>query len=64
MYVAPGYRRKGVNKKIIDSLIAWSKSKGIVDIRLDVFEQNESAIGAYEKIGFSKSLVNMRMIVS
>ena len=64
MFVDPKYRRKGINKKIIDSLIDWSKSKGIIEIRLDVFDQNESALNAYEKIGFSKTLINMRMDVS
>lgn len=64
MYVAPNHRRKGINKKIIDTLIHWSKNKGTTEIRLDVFEQNESAVYAYEKIGFAKTLINMRMDIS
>ena len=64
MFVEPQYRRKGVNKQIIDSLIKWSKSKGIVEIRLDVFEQNQSAVLAYEKLGFNKTLVKMTLDVS
>lgn len=64
MFVVPEYRRKGLNKKIIGSLIDWSKSKGIVEIRLDVFEQNESALLAYEKLGFNKTLVKMRLDIS
>jgi ribosomal protein S18 acetylase RimI-like enzyme len=64
MFVKPEYRRNGINKKIIDSLIDWSKNKGVTEIRLDVFEQNKSAVYAYEKIGFSKTLVNMRMEVT
>ncbi|MEW6998057.1 GNAT family N-acetyltransferase [Colwelliaceae bacterium BS250] len=63
MFVAPKYRRKGINKQIIDSLIDWSKSKGIVEVRLDVFEHNQSAVIAYNKLGFSKTLVQMRMDV-
>ena len=64
MFVEPQYRRKGVNKQIIDSLIKWSKSKGIVEVRLDVFEQNQSAVLAYEKLGFNKTLVKMTLDVS
>jgi len=64
MFVDPRYRRKGINKKIIDSLIDWSKSKGIVEIRLDVFDQNHSAVLAYEKLGFNKTSVKMRMEVT
>lgn len=61
MFVDPNHRRKGINKLIIDDLIEWSKSKGMVEIRLDVFDKNEPAVRAYEKIGFSKTLVKMRM---
>lgn len=36
MYVKPNHRRKGISHKIIDELIAWAKSKGLIEIRLDV----------------------------
>lgn len=61
MYVRPDHRGKGINAKIIDELKAWSLSKGITELRLDVYQQNEAAIRAYEKAGFSKLLVNMRI---
>ncbi|MFT5298612.1 MAG: ribosomal protein S18 acetylase RimI-like enzyme, partial [Colwellia sp.] len=64
MFVVPEYRRKGLNKKIIGSLIDWSKRKGIAEVRLDVFDQNESALLAYEKLGFNKTLVKMRLDIS
>ena len=61
MYVDSLHRGKGINKLILDALKNWSKSKGIYAISLDVFEQNQSAVRAYEKAGFSKSLIEMRM---
>lgn len=61
MYVVPEYRRKGINKKIVEALKAWCLSKEIFEIRLDVYSQNEAAIKAYESTGFSKNLVEMRM---
>jgi ribosomal protein S18 acetylase RimI-like enzyme len=64
MFVDPQYRRKGINKQIIDSLIEWSKSKGIVEVRLEVFNQNQSAVVAYEKLGFNKTSVKMRMEIT
>lgn len=64
MFVDPKYRRKGINKQVIDSLIEWSKNKGIIEIRLEVFHQNKSAVLAYEKLGFKKTLVEMRIDVS
>lgn len=61
MYVKPEHRGKGINKLILDELISWSKDKGISEIRLDVYDQNESAVKAYEKAGFEPLLLTMRL---
>lgn len=64
MYVDSAHRGKGVNQKIMEALAAWAKSKQITELRLDVYNNNLSAIKAYEKIGFSKHLIEMRMEIS
>lgn len=61
MYVVPSWRGKGVNKLIIDGLKTWAQSRGIVEMRLEVYYENESAIKAYEKRGFSKHMLEMRL---
>ena len=61
MFVAAEFRGRGINKMIIDNLKEWSKAKGATVFNLTVFAQNESAIRAYEKIGFDKSVIEMRM---
>ncbi len=61
MYVVPAQRGNGVNKMIIDALSSWSKSKHITELRLDVYQHNEAAIKAYEKCGFTKHMIAMRM---
>lgn len=61
MYVRPDYRGKGVNQKIIKALQQWSAAKGISEIRLDVYHGNAPAIKAYEKAGFSRHMIEMRM---
>ena len=61
MYVDPAYRGKGVNKKIIEALKQWSISQHMTEMRLDVYYENPSAIKAYEKVGFSKHMIAMRM---
>lgn len=61
MYVKPEHRGKGINKVITDELISWSKSRGISEIRLEVYAQNESAIKAYEKAGFEPHILTMRL---
>ena len=61
MYVAPDRRGLGINGMIIENLINWSKEKGVFDLYLDVYDGNDAAIRAYEKVGFTKSLVEMKI---
>jgi ribosomal protein S18 acetylase RimI-like enzyme len=61
MYVEPAYRGKGVNQLIIDALKSWARSKNLTELRLDVYTTNDIAIRAYEKAGFTRYLINMRM---
>ena len=61
MFVPAKHRGNGYNKLIVDTLLTWCKTKNINEIRLDVYETNPSAIRAYEKVGFSKHLINMRI---
>ena len=61
MYVSPDHRGKGVNKKIIEVLKAWAIARNITEMRLEVYNGNEPAIKAYEKVGFTKHMVEMRM---
>ncbi|WP_462255517.1 N-acetyltransferase family protein [Ferruginibacter sp.] len=60
MYVDPNHRGKGVNKKIIDALVEWCNLQNITELRLDVYQSNEDAIKAYEKVGFIKHMIAMR----
>lgn len=61
MYVPEQHRGNGYNQLIVDELLIWCKSVGISEIRLDVYDVNESAIKAYEKAGFTKHMINMRL---
>ena len=61
MYVKPNFRGKGVNKKIIEALKNWSVSQNVNELRLEVFYDNLPAIRAYEKVGFKKLMIEMRM---
>lgn len=61
MYVEPAWRGRNINQLIIEKLEQWSVSKGITEMRLDVYHDNIPAIKAYEKSGFSKLLIQMRM---
>ena len=61
MYVEPRWRGKNINRMIIEHLRRWSISKGITELRLEVYCDNVPAIKAYERAGFSKLMVQMRM---
>jgi ribosomal protein S18 acetylase RimI-like enzyme len=61
MYVEPEHRGKGVNQKILDALLNWAKERGLTEIRLEVFSENQPAIKAYEKAGFKSLMLEMRM---
>lgn len=61
MFTKEEFRGIGVNKKIIDSLYDWSLSKGVYEIRLEVYPSNKSAIKAYEKSGMKTSMFTMRV---
>jgi GNAT superfamily N-acetyltransferase len=63
MYVKPAFRGKGINQMILEALKLWAKSKGLTEIRLEVYEQNTIAKNAYLKAGFTPNLLEMRLAI-
>ena len=61
MFVKPEYRGKGVSKRIIEEIKKLARKKNINELRLDVYNDNHSAIKAYEKAGLKRHLINMRI---
>ena len=61
MFTHPSYRGIGINKEIIKELKRWAYSKELYEIRLTVYSDNLSAIAAYEKAGFKKHIIEMRI---
>lgn len=64
MFVDPSYRGLGLNPAIMDKLITWGKAKGLRDFYLDVYAENQVAINAYEKSGFAKSMIEMKLTLA
>jgi len=60
IYVSDEFRGKGIATLIIDDVIKWLKSKGIVDIRLNVYSQNTGAMNLYKKLGFEDFMLEMQ----
>ncbi|MEP7198112.1 MAG: GNAT family N-acetyltransferase, partial [Saprospiraceae bacterium] len=61
MFVVEEHRGKGIINLILDALKKWTGSKGITEMRLEVYNDNLPAIKAYEKAGFKKHMIEMRM---
>lgn len=61
MYVRPEYRGRGINKLVMDNLTTWSRERGLTEMRLQVYSENTGAIRAYEKVGFTGLLLEMRL---
>jgi GNAT superfamily N-acetyltransferase len=61
MYVVPEHRGKGVNRLIISGLKAWCRLRDVTELRLEVFVENLAAVRAYEKEGFTKHMIEMRV---
>lgn len=61
MYTIPEARGRGVNKLILEGLKEWSKQQGIYEVRLEVYQENEAAVRAYLKAGFTANLTEMRI---
>jgi RimJ/RimL family protein N-acetyltransferase len=61
MFVPSAHRGKGLNKLLLEALLKWCKQRSIFEIRLDVYDANAAAIRAYEKVGFTKHMINMRL---
>ncbi len=61
MYTLPEFRGKGINQMILSALQDWAKKMGLSELRLTVYEDNQPAVKAYEKAGFQKHIVEMRL---
>lgn len=61
MFVKPDFRGKGINQKILNTLMDWAHAKNISEVRLDVYDENTVAKKAYVKAGFKPHLLEMRI---
>lgn len=54
--VSESYRGKGYGRKIMMQAPARAASRGLGQVRLHVFEQNQPAIGLYRKLGYRTTM--------
>ncbi len=63
IFVKPEFRRQGISQGVITHLKSWVQSRGIIEMRLNVYSLNPGAIAAYEKLGMVQHMIEMRMEV-
>ena len=63
IYLDSAHRGKSIGQGILDNLKQWGMNRGLSHFQLDVYSDNVAAIRAYEKAGFEKVSVNMRLVV-
>lgn len=61
MYVVPGFRGRGISRLILGSLAEWARGEGLLEMKLEVYPANASAIRSYEKAGFAPYMLEMTM---
>ncbi|PQJ68931.1 GNAT family N-acetyltransferase [Polaribacter butkevichii] len=61
IFVKPSFRGNRISNLILEALKNWAKEKDLKELRLDVYSNNSDAIKSYERFGFTKGLVNMKM---
>lgn len=60
LFVEPEYRGRGINQCVLDHLFEWARQNKLPEVHLTVYPSNQSAIRAYEKVGFKPYLLEMR----
>lgn len=63
LYVEEIYRRAGIGKKLLQLHMKWFEDNHITNVRVEVLHNNLSAISLYEKVGFKKDTMKMKIPV-
>lgn len=53
MWVAPTARGTGAGDRLVQAIITWARESGYKSLTLDVADDNQAAIGLYDRCGFS-----------
>jgi GNAT superfamily N-acetyltransferase len=59
-YVAPGYRRHGIMRQLVEQAVAWCRRHALADVRLRCSASNLDANAAWAALGFPVAAVVRR----
>jgi len=55
LYVAPGFRRQGVTRSLVDAVVKWALGCGCVELASDSLLNNVAAHDAHRALGFEET---------
>ena len=53
--VAPGFRRRGLGRRLLDGAAAWARNRGATRLQLNCDDKNFAAMRFYEELGWNKT---------
>jgi ribosomal protein S18 acetylase RimI-like enzyme len=53
VYLAPAYRGRGLLRRMLDEVAEWARERGVTTLALEVAKENERAVAAYRRLGFT-----------
>lgn len=54
------YRRRGVGRRLTETLLAWMRESGVLTVELTVAVRNEAAVAFWERLGFVTYMHHMK----
>jgi aminoglycoside 6'-N-acetyltransferase I len=55
LYVEPGWRRRGVARALVESVVAWALQQGLTELASDSLIDNVAAHAAHRALGFEET---------
>jgi aminoglycoside 6'-N-acetyltransferase I len=53
-WVAPGGRRQGVGRALVEAAVEWGRAQGCAEMASDAEAENESSAAAHSALGFEE----------
>jgi GNAT superfamily N-acetyltransferase len=63
MIVDRSHRKNGIGRRLVETAIEESRRRGATDVNIKPVARNESAIGAFHRIGF-RTLGHLQLFIS
>lgn len=59
MFVAPGWRGRGVGQQLAERFLAWARAHEVAWVTVSAYAANTQALAFYERLGFTRHTVTL-----